>query len=185
MLPKPTLPSLQISVLLVWIFLVRWLSTLVFVVLASGLIILPLVRLTLIILASRVFYTSLYIIPRLAALICTRLILITLIGGLSVLVLIALVGRFIVLPLITLTNGLITRLILTRLSSLLFIGLIVTVLVSWVTLIRLTLVGLTSRVATLISRLLYTTLLIIVNIAILFGWFITRLVLVALIGRGF
>ena len=101
---------------------------------ASGLIILPLVRLTLIILASRVFYTSLYIIPRLAALICARLILITLIGGLSVLVLISLVGRFIVLPLITLTNGLITRLILTRLSVLLlillFIGLIVTALVS-------------------------------------------------------
>ena len=117
---------------------------------ASGLIILPLVRLTLIILASRVVYTSLYIIPRLAALICTRLILITLFGGLSVLVLIALFGglsvlvlialfgRFIVLPLITFTNGLITRLILTRLSILLCIGLIITALVSWVTLIRLT-----------------------------------------------
>ena len=134
---------------------------------ASGLIILPFVRLTLIILASRVVYTSLYIIPRLAALICARLILITLFGGLSVLVLIALFGRFIVLPLITFTNGL-----------------IITTLVSWVTLIRLTLVGLTSRVATLISRFPYTTLLIIVSLAILLGWFITRLVFVARIGRG-
>ena len=55
----------------------------------------------------------------------------------------------------------------------LFIGLIVTALVSWVTLIRLPLVGLTSRVATLISRLLYTTLLIIVSLVPLLGWFIT------------